>query len=60
MSIAERILSGIRDVLRQQDKIETLTGGVKELASEVRELDRRMVRIETLVERSSAAQEHRA
>ena len=50
MSIADRILSGIRDVLRQQDKIETLSHAVKELANEVRELDRRMIRIETLVE----------
>ncbi len=52
MSIAERILKGVRDVLRQQDKIETLTEAVKELAGEVRDLDRRMVRIETLVELS--------
>ena len=50
MSITERILNGVRDLIRQQDKIDALTAAVKELAAEVRELDRRVVRIETLVE----------
>ena len=50
MSITERILTGVRDLLRQQDKIDALTAAVKELTAEVRELGRRVVRIETLVE----------
>lgn len=50
MSITERLLNGVRDLLRQQDKIDALTGAVKELATEVRELDRRAVRIEAMIE----------
>ena len=50
MSVTERILTGIRNVLRQQDKIEALTEAVKQLSSEMRELDRRLVRIETMIE----------
>lgn len=43
MSVTERILTGIRNILRQQDKIAALTEAVKELSREMRELDRRLI-----------------
>ena len=39
MRITERILNGVRDLLRQQDKIDSLTEAVKELTTELRRLD---------------------
>ncbi len=50
MSITDRILTGVRDLLRQQDKIDTLTEAVKELTTEVRQLDRRVARIEGMAD----------
>lgn len=53
MSVTERILRGIRELLRQQDKIEALTDAVKDLTMEVREMDRRLARLEGMVELAS-------
>lgn len=50
MSITDRILTGVRDLLRQQDKIDALTEAVKELTTEVRTLDRRVARIEGMID----------
>ena len=46
----DRIIDGVRDVLRMSDDIKRLSEGMKELAIEVREMDRRLIRIETMVE----------
>ena len=50
MTITDRILTGVRDLLRQQDKIDALTEAVKELTTEVRTLDRRVARIEGMID----------
>lgn len=57
MSALDRLLQAIRDVMRMQDKVGSLAGAAKDLATEVKQLnhnvhdlDRRLVRIETLVE----------
>lgn len=50
MSITERILKGVRDLLKQQDQIEGLTEAVKELSTEIRSVDRRVARIEGMID----------
>ena len=50
MSAFERVLDGIREVLRPTDEIKRLSEGLKALAVEVRDIDRRLVRIETMAE----------
>lgn len=57
MSATERILKGVRDVLRLQDKVQDLTNAVKALNDEVdkqadrlHDIDRRLARIEGMIE----------
>lgn len=50
MTAFDRILDGIKEVLRATDEIKRLSEGVKMLAIEVRDIDRRLVRIETMAE----------
>ena len=50
MGAVDRILTGVREVMRMNDELKRLADGVKELAVEVRDMDRRLVRLETLVE----------
>jgi hypothetical protein len=50
MAALDRILDGVREVLRLTDEVKRLSEGLKELASQVREIDRRLVRIETFAE----------
>lgn len=57
MSVAERILNGIRDVLRLQDKIKDLTDAVKDLSAAVdkqgdrlNSVDRRLAHLEGMIE----------
>lgn len=57
MSIAERILNGIRDVLRLQDKVKDLTDAVKNLSAAVdkqadrlNNVDRRLAHLEGMIE----------
>lgn len=50
MAAFDRILDGIKEVLRATDEIKRLSEGLKTLAIEVRDIDRRLVRIETLAE----------
>lgn len=54
MSAFERVLEGIREVLRATDEIKRLADGLKALAVEVRDIDRRLVRIETIAEIAKA------
>ena len=50
MAARDRIVDGVREVLRLTDEVKRLSEGLKELAVQVREIDRRLVRIETLAE----------
>jgi hypothetical protein len=50
VSAFERVLEGLREVLRATDEIKRLSDGLKALAIEVRDIDRRLVRIETMAE----------
>jgi hypothetical protein len=55
MAALDRILDGIREVLRLTDEVKRLSDGLKELAVQVRDIDRRVVRIETLAEIAKTA-----
>lgn len=50
MSAFDRVLNGVKQVLMATEEIRRLSENVKALAIEVREIDRRLVRIETLAD----------
>ena len=50
MSAVKHMIDGLREVLRMTDDLKRTAEGVKALAIEVREHDRRLIRLETIVE----------
>ncbi|MFM9967433.1 MAG: hypothetical protein ACKVQK_03380 [Burkholderiales bacterium] len=50
MASLDRIIDGVKEVLRMTDEVKRLSEGLKSLAIEVREIDKRLVRIETMAE----------
>jgi hypothetical protein len=50
MAALDRVIEGVKEVLRMSDEVGRLADGLKGLASEVRDIDRRLVRIETMAE----------
>lgn len=50
MSASERVLEGIKQVLLVTEEIKRLSESVKALGIEVRDIDRRVARIEGMVE----------
>ena len=50
MAGLDRIIDGVREVLRMTDEVKRLPDGLKSLAIEVRDMDKRLVRIETMAE----------
>ena len=54
MAAFDRIIDGVKEVLRMSDEVRRLADGMKDLAAEVRDMDRRLVRIETLADIAKA------
>jgi hypothetical protein len=54
MSGLDRIIDGIKEVLRMSDEIRRVSEGLKSLAIEVRDIDKRLIRIETFAEVAKA------
>jgi uncharacterized protein involved in exopolysaccharide biosynthesis len=50
MSITDRVLDALKNAVLLESRVSTLAGSVAELARDVREMDRRLVRLETIVE----------
>lgn len=50
MAGLDRIIDGVREVLRMTDEVKRLSDGLKSMAIEVRDIDKRLVRIETMAE----------
>lgn len=50
MSAVKDVVSGIREVLRMNEDLKRTAEGLKALSIEVREHDRRLIRLETIVE----------
>lgn len=55
MSTLDRLLQGIRDVLVLSTQVEGLTKDVGELARDVRNHEKRLIRLETMVEMAQAS-----
>jgi hypothetical protein len=53
MSIADRIFDGLRATIQLNDRVSGLGQELKALAIDVRELDRRLIRVETALELAS-------
>jgi hypothetical protein len=54
MSILDQVLSGIRDAVLLSEKVERLSNNTEAVALELRDHDRRLVRLETMVEMAQA------
>ncbi|HTT81858.1 MAG TPA: hypothetical protein VMF67_00095 [Rhizomicrobium sp.] len=50
MSLTDKVLEALRNAILLESRVSTLAGSVGELAREVRDMDRRLVRLETMVE----------
>lgn len=50
MSALGDIMSGLRTVVELTGKVETLTRNVDRLTNDMRDMDRRVVRLETIIE----------
>jgi methyl-accepting chemotaxis protein len=55
MAAFDQIVEGVKEVLRMSGEIKRLADAVRELGTEVRDIDRRLVRIETMAELSQSA-----
>lgn len=50
MAALDRVIEGVKEVLRMSDEVKRLAEGMKSLAAEVRDMDKRLIRIETMAE----------
>jgi hypothetical protein len=55
MGALDQIVDGIKEVLKMSAEIKRFSEAVRDLNVEVREIDRRLVRIETMAELSQLA-----
>ena len=55
MAAFDQIVEGVKEVLRMSGEIKRLADAVRELGTEVRDIDRRLVRIETMAELAQPA-----
>jgi vacuolar-type H+-ATPase subunit D/Vma8 len=50
MAALDQIIEGVKEVLKMSGEIKRLSETVKDLSFEMRDVDRRVVRLETMVE----------
>jgi hypothetical protein len=55
MGVTEKILDGITTVIRMNDKVERLSGVVRNQQEKIESLTERLIRIETMLELALAA-----
>ena len=60
MSAFKEVVDGIREVLRMSDDLKRTADSLKALAIEVREHDRHLIRLETMIEIATGQTAHRA
>lgn len=53
MSLADRVYQSLRNLMRLNDRLESLTQDIRELSYQVRDIDRRLIRVETALELAS-------
>lgn len=56
MSVFSEVLAGLKTAIELNSKVVTVAETVKELAAEIRDIDRRLVRVETLIEIAKPAE----
>lgn len=54
MTTFDKIIHGITETIKMNDRIISLADKIKELASDIKEMDRRVIRIEAFVELATA------
>ena len=54
MAGLDRIIDGVKEVLRMTDEVKRLSEGLKAMAIEVRDIDKRLIRIEAIAEIAKA------
>jgi hypothetical protein len=50
VSVLKDILAGIQDVIQLNGKVVAVSGAVERMAGDIRKIDRRLVRVETIIE----------
>lgn len=50
MSVLDRILGAVKGVMLMQERVDTLKSDVGEVTSELRDHERRLIRLETMIE----------
>jgi hypothetical protein len=53
VSLVDRVYEGMRNLMRLNDRLEGLTRDLKELSLQMRDIDRRLIRVETALELAS-------
>jgi hypothetical protein len=57
MSLMDKVLEALRSAILLEARVTNLAGHVAELATEMRDIDRRLVRLETLTEINASRSE---
>ena len=55
MSIFDRVLTGVKDVLLLRDDVSRMYEDQREMGSEIRDHERRLIRIETIIDYTERA-----
>jgi hypothetical protein len=50
MSILTEVLTGLKTAIQLEERVKTMAGNVSEMAREMRDIDKRLVRVETVIE----------
>lgn len=50
MSILTDVLAGLKTAIQLEERVKSMAANVSELARETRDIDRRLVRVETVIE----------
>jgi hypothetical protein len=50
MSILSDVLAGLKTAIQLEERVKSMAGNVSEMAREMRDIDKRLVRVETVIE----------
>ena len=50
MSILSDVLAGLKTAIQLEERVKGMAGNVSEMAREMRDIDKRLVRVETVIE----------
>jgi hypothetical protein len=55
MSVADKVLDALKSAIQLDGRVTTMANNVAEMAREVRDIDRRLVRVETTIDLAARA-----